>query len=82
MTRPEDFPFILDKTICVMKGMSKERFEALSESKKEDLRNKLDPDKTIRKNKEMLDEIEKHRESLKVLYGGPRAPNSDRDRRR
>ena len=67
MTKPEEFPSILDKTICVMKGVSREKFEAMSNFTKDKMRDKLDPDKAIRgRNEEMLKEIEKRRESLRV----------------
>ena len=53
----------------MMKGVSREKFEAMSNFTKDKMRDKLDPDKAIcGRNEAMLKEIEKHRESLRVLY--------------
>ena len=54
-TKPEEFPSILDKTICVVKGVSREKFEATSNFTKDKMR-------------DSWKEIEKRPESLRVLY--------------
>lgn len=69
MTHPEEFEFILDKTICLMNGWSKEFFDKKEQKFKEKLRDKLDPDKVFRDaNDETLKEIEGKRHNLRIEY--------------
>eukprot|EP00438_Fugacium_kawagutii_P020301 Skav211651 [mRNA] locus=scaffold1290:310270:312795:- [translate_table: standard] len=69
MMRPEEFEYILDKTICLMKGWDVKTFEAKTEEAKEKLRNQLDPERKIRDaNDEQLKEIERQRHELRIEY--------------
>ncbi|CAK9049785.1 Retrovirus-related Pol polyprotein from transposon TNT 1-94 [Includes: Protease [Durusdinium trenchii] len=69
MTKPDDFEYIVDKTICLMKGISLKTFQAYKDDVKEKLRKKVDPDESLRKmNKETLQQVEKHRQELRLLY--------------
>ena len=70
MTKPDDFEYIVEKTICLMRGISLKTFQAYKDDVKEKLRKKVDPDESLRKmNKETLQQVEKHRAgtSLAVL---------------
>ena len=69
ITKPDDFEYIVDKTICLMKGISLKTFQAYKDDVKERLRKKVDPDESLRKmNKETLQQVEKHRQELRLLY--------------
>ena len=69
MTKPDDFEYIVDKTICLTKGISLKTFQAYKDDVKEKLRKKVDPDESLRKmNKETLQQVEKHRQELRLLY--------------
>ena len=69
MTKPDDFEYVVDKTICLMKRISLKTFQAYKDDVKEKLRKKVDPDESLRKmNKETLQQVEKHRQELRLLY--------------
>ena len=69
MTKPDDFEYIVDKTICLMRGISLKTFQAYKDDVKEKLRKKVDPDESLRKmNKETLQQVEKRRQELRLLY--------------
>ncbi|CAK8995863.1 Retrovirus-related Pol polyprotein from transposon TNT 1-94 [Durusdinium trenchii] len=69
MTKPDDFEYIVEKTICLMRGISLKTFQAYKDDVKEKLRKKVDPDESLRKmNKETLQQVEKHRQELRLLY--------------
>ncbi|CAK9017768.1 Retrovirus-related Pol polyprotein from transposon TNT 1-94 [Durusdinium trenchii] len=69
ITKPDDFEYIVDKTICLMKGISLKTFQAYKDDVKERLRKKVDPDESLRKmNKETLQQVEKRRQELRLLY--------------
>ena len=79
MTRPEEFPSTLDKTICVMKGVSREKFEAMSNFTKDTMRDKLDHDKAIRGR----NEASSRRLKMKPKFSGWKMRSkSSRSRRR
>ncbi len=67
--KPEFFNYVVDKTICLVKGMSSESFDDLSESKKEELRSVHDPSKTSRdSNRDILQKIESAREDYRIAF--------------
>ena len=66
---PESFRYILDKTICLTKGWTLGRFNGLTESRKDELRNKSDPDHQSRNsNSDNLKKINFMKEDLRVDY--------------
>ena len=69
MTPPEEFSQVIDKTICLMKGMTKEAFKKLSFKEQEQLRAVLDPKGKHRSiNDDIIDECEKRRNELRLKY--------------
>lgn len=67
--KPERFEFVLDKTICLWKGITKEKFDTFNSYVKEQLRKQLDPERRIREdNDAILKQIAKEREKLRLLY--------------
>lgn len=67
--KPEFFNYVVDKTICLVKGMSSESFDDLSEGKKEELRSVHDPSRTSRdSNRDILQKIESAREDYRLGF--------------
>ena len=66
---PEAFHYIVDKTICLSKGISFHVFNAMSEEKKNQLRGIFDPLNTSRDNNPgTLQQIEHERNNMRVSY--------------
>ena len=66
---PESFSYILDKTICLTKGWTLGRFNSLTEEKKDEVRNKFDPDCESRvANSDNLKTINSMKEDLRISY--------------
>ena len=66
---PESFHFIVDKTICLTKGISAHVFNSKTEDEKDKLRNIHDPLSTSRDNNPgTLKQIEHQRNDMRVAY--------------
>lgn len=66
---PESFRYILDKTICLTKGWTLGKFSGLTEARKDELRNKSDPDHQSRvANSDNLKKINSMKEDLRIDY--------------
>ena len=69
MRRPESFHYIVDKTICLFKGISHGVFNNYPEDKKDELRSKHDPLMVSRDgNAETVRKLESTREDLRINY--------------
>ena len=69
MQRPESFHYVVDKTVCLLKGITREMFHGFSDQKKESLRSQQDPNRTSREaNAETLKQVEAGREDLRLNY--------------
>ena len=63
------FHYIVDKTICLTKGISAHMFNAMTEEKKDHLRGVHDPLKTSRDNNPgTLQQIEHERNNMRINY--------------
>ena len=67
--KPEKFHYVLDKTICLFKGITIDHFNGLSEDEKKELRDKHDPLSLSREsNAESLKLVEHHRNDLRIGF--------------
>lgn len=67
--RPESFHYIVDKTICLVKGLATKVFNDLNDEEKNKLRDLHDPERKSRDgNEKMLKEVESAREDLRLGY--------------
>ena len=67
--RPESFHYLVDKTICLVKGITQGTFHNMSEEEKDKLRSIHDPLNISRdENPESLRKIEKAREGLRIKF--------------
>ena len=66
---PESFRYILDKTICLTRGWTLGMFNGLSEERKDEVRDKFDPDRESRaSNSDNLKKINSMKEDLRIDY--------------
>ena len=69
ITRPESFHYLVDKTICLFKGITQGAFHSLDEDRKDELRQVHDPLGTSRdENASTLKQLEASREEMRVSY--------------
>ena len=69
ITRPESFHYLVDKTICLFKGITQGAFHRLDEDRKDELRQVHDPLGTSRdENASTLKQLEASREEMRVSY--------------